>query len=187
MSGTRLSLASQPVAGGADGALSVGFPPVADADCRVLILGSLPGRRSLAERQYYALPRNAFWPIMGALFGAGPDRPYAERLERLLQAHVALWDVLGAGVRPGSLDAAIVESTARCNDFESLFRACPAIERVCFNGRKAEQLFRRRVLPGLSRELRERPRAYLTLPSTSPAHAAMSFEEKLSRWSLVKL
>jgi len=169
---------------GSGASVSVGFPPVVDPGCRVLILGSLPGRRSLAEQRYYALPRNAFWPIMGRLFDAGPERPYRQRLDRLLAHRVALWDVLEASVRPGSLDSNIVESTVRCNDFEGFFRAFPAIERVFFNGRKAEQVFMRRVLPALSggRTIR-----YQTLPSTSPAHAAMSFEEKLSRWTVVKL
>ncbi len=175
--------------GGSEGIpLSIGFPPVVDVHCRVLVLGSLPGRRSLEARQYYALPRNAFWPIMGELFGAGPALSYERRLNRLVDHRVALWDVLEASVRKGSLDSNIIESTARCNDFVTFFSRYPAIELVCFNGQKAAQIFRRRVLPELRSDgVAGDDRRYLTLPSTSPAFAGMPFEEKLSRWSVVKL
>jgi hypoxanthine-DNA glycosylase len=164
-------------------ALGWGFPPVADARARVLILGSLPGRASLAARQYYAQRQNAFWRIMGALVGAGPELAYARRLQTLRRSTIALWDVLAAGEREGSLDAAIVRSTAIVNDFESFLARHAAVELVCFNGRTAEELYRRRVLPRLSAPFAKIP--LHALPSTSPAHAGMPFPAKLERWSML--
>ena len=88
-----------------------GFAPLVAAGARLLVLGSLPGVRSLRDGEYYAQPRNAFWPIMGELTGARPDLPYAERGARLVAAGVALWDVCGSARRAGSLDAAIEGSS----------------------------------------------------------------------------
>jgi len=164
-------------------ALARGFPPVIDDGARVLVLGSLPGRASLEARQYYAQPQNAFWRIMGALVGAGPELGYRQRLARLKRSSLALWDVLAAGQREGSLDAAIVRATAIANDFASLFERCHGIELVCFNGRTAESLYRQRVLPSLP--ARFAGIALHALPSTSPAHAGMPFAVKLDRWSVL--
>jgi hypoxanthine-DNA glycosylase len=162
-------------------ALSHGFPPIADPRARILILGSLPGRKSLEMSQYYAQPHNAFWPIMGHLFDAGPALPYAVRLERLRAARIAVWDVLAAGERSGSLDSAIVTASIVVNDFAGFFARHAAIGRLCFNGAKAAELYRRRVLPHL-------PAAWArlessVLPSTSPANASFSFAAKLERWN----
>lgn len=163
--------------------MAQGFPPVIDENARVLVLGSLPGRASLEAGQYYAQPQNTFWRVMGALVGAGPELAYAERLARLKSASLGLWDVLAAARRDGSLDASIIRETATVNDFASLFERHPRIERVCFNGRTAEELFRRRVLPGLPATF---ARVDLhALPSTSPAHAGMPFAAKLERWSIL--
>jgi hypoxanthine-DNA glycosylase len=159
---------------------STGFPAVADADARVLILGSLPGAMSLARGQYYAQPRNAFWPIMGHLVGAAPDLPYPERLARLVAARIALWDVCASGFRPGSLDAAIDRASVVANDFPAFFDGHPGIALVCCNGATAAGLFARLVAPRLPAEAAAIPR--VALPSTSPAHAAMPFAEKLRRW-----
>jgi len=157
-------------------AASFGFPPIARDDARVLVLGSLPGRASLQARQYYAHPRNAFWPIMCALTGAGGS--YATRCSTLEEYGVALWDVLAQSERPGSLDADIRTGTAVANDFEHFFARHRQLQLVCFNGARSQQLFRRFVAPGLSGvDLR-----YALLPSTSPAHAAMSCAEKLAAW-----
>jgi double-stranded uracil-DNA glycosylase len=164
-------------------ALSVGFPPIAAADARVLVLGSLPGRTSLEMRQYYAQPHNAFWKIMGRLFGASQEVPYERRLELLRVHRVAVWDVLAAGERSGSLDSAIVSSNVVINDFGGFFAVHRDIRLVCFNGGKAAELYRRRVLPGLSpvAAALETER----LPSTSPAHASRTFAQMLERWSAV--
>lgn len=160
--------------------LSHGFPPVVGSDPIVLVLGSLPGRMSLAKRQYYAQPQNAFWKIMGALCGARPELPYAQRLAALQQAGIALWDVLAAAERAGSLDSAIVAATARVNDFDALFGKGPGIRLVCCNGRKAHELYVRRVVPLLTGAPAALP--VLALPSTSPAYAGMPYAEKLRRW-----
>lgn len=159
------------------------FPPIADPHVRVLILGSLPGQVSLQRQQYYAQPQNAFWKIMGRLFGAGPELPYEERMQRLVQNGIALWDVCASAQRPGSLDASIIHSSVVPNDLAAFIESHPGVGLICFNGGKAADLFRRLVLPGSPATVRAI--RYATLPSTSPAHAAMSFEEKLTRWAAV--
>lgn len=160
---------------------AIGFKPISDSRSRVLILGSMPGGASLQAQQYYAHPRNAFWPIMGRLFGASSDLAYQERQRILLDHGVAVWDVLASCIRPGSLDADIQSDSLQPNDFPGFFRNHPQITRVFFNGAKAAQLYRRLVLPTLPGH-GDRDRQ---LPSTSPAHAAMSFEDKLQKWHLI--
>jgi hypoxanthine-DNA glycosylase len=164
-------------------AKSVGFPPIARPDARVLVLGSLPGRMSLEMQQYYAQPRNAFWRIVEALWGIPCDTPYAERTRRLALERVALWDVCASAVREGSLDTAIVRDTVEPNDFASFLARHRRIETVCFNGAKSAELWRRLVAPSLP----SRARALTThaLPSTSPAHQVLTFSAKLERWRVV--
>jgi hypoxanthine-DNA glycosylase len=162
-------------------ALAIGFPPIAGGAPRILVLGSLPGRKSLEMRQYYAQPQNGFWRIMGALFGAGPSLPYPERLEQLIANRVAVWDVLAAGERNGSLDSAIVASSIVVNDFDAFLTRHGDIGLICFNGTKAAELYRRRVLPALSPRFASLPSR--VLPSTSPANAAVPFAAKLASWS----
>jgi TDG/mug DNA glycosylase family protein len=160
------------------------LPPIARPDAVVLILGSLPGRKSLEMQQYYAHPQNAFWKLLARIYGWESSLPYTQRVEILTANRVALWDVLAAAERPGSLDSSIVQRSAQANDFAAFYRAHPQISRVYFNGRKAEEMYRRFVLPGLSAEcaiIR-----YVCMPSTSPAHAGMPFAEKLVRWKKIK-
>lgn len=147
---------------------------MARADARLLILGSLPSRRSIAEQEYYGHPQNAFWRIMGELIGAAGS--YAERCAALVDHRIALWDVLEASVRPGSMDADIDLGSAQVNDFDSFFKAHADVRRVCFNGQKAAQMFQR-FAPGAAGS-----RDTVILPSTSPAFASMGFAEKLERW-----
>jgi hypoxanthine-DNA glycosylase len=152
------------------------FAPVSNSDARMLILGSMPGKESLLQNQYYAHPSNAFWKIMGELVGAYPHLVYEERLCVLRSSGIALWDVLASCIRETSLDSHIRKETA--NDFASFFALHPHITQVFFNGSKAEQCFRRFVqdkqaLPPL--ELHR-------LPSTSPAHAGMRYADKLHAW-----
>ncbi|MDH4020540.1 MAG: DNA-deoxyinosine glycosylase, partial [Xanthomonadales bacterium] len=130
---------------------SQGFPPVAQPDARLLILGSMPGVASLDAVQYYAFPRNAFWKIMGDLFGAGPQLDYASRLQKLNDNHIALWDVIQTCVRPGSLDSAISETGLATNDFDGFFKQHPLISHVYFNGQKAASLFKKKVAPSLTK------------------------------------
>ncbi|MFO1320958.1 MAG: DNA-deoxyinosine glycosylase [Burkholderiales bacterium] len=159
---------------------SRGFGPVADATATTLLLGSLPGTLSIARHQYYAQPRNAFWRIVEALFAIPLDQPYDARLRSLTDHRIALWDVCASAHRPGSLDADIDRATVVVNDFQGFFAAHPRITRIFFNGATAAALYRRLVLPRLSdphRHLETR-----TLPSTSPAHARLSYEAKLDAW-----
>lgn len=155
---------------------SAGFAPLAREDARVLILGSLPGRRSIAAHEYYAHRQNVFWRIMAELCGAAGS--YNERCAALQESGIALWDVLASSVRAGSLDADIEMATATANDFGGFLRHYKDIELICFNGQKAAQLFSRYV--SLDLEL-SKIRMH-TLPSTSPAYAAMNYESKRQRW-----
>ena len=160
------------------------FPPIVSPASTVLILGSMPGEMSLRMQQYYAHPRNHFWPIIEELTGVPAQAPYPERVERLAETGIALWDSLKYCVRPGSLDASIVPETEEPNDFLSLLATYPAIRAVCFNGKKSEQIFRKHVLPAI-------PAADLNrldligLPSTSPANASFSYDQKLARWRVI--
>jgi len=157
------------------------FLPLENAKARVLILGSMPGKASLAAGQYYAHAQNLFWPILAELTGAVPASPYAARVRALKAQGIALWDVLASCAREGSMDSAIDDATARANDFASFYRSHPRIERVFFNGAKAEACYRRQVLPVLTQGLG--PAAYLRLPSTSPANASMSRACKQTVWT----
>ena len=161
-----------------------GFPPIADRRARVLILGSMPSAASLAAGEYYAFRHNQFWRIVGAIAGIAHDAPYTRRKAALRRRRIALWDVVASCVRPGSLDSAILAHTIRANDFTGFLAAHPAIRRICFNGRLAETAWRRHVAPTLPES---RALEYCLLPSTSPAHAGLRFEQKLERWSAALL
>lgn len=153
-----------------------GLPPIASTEACVLILGSMPGAASLQAGQYYAHRQNRFWPFMGALVGAAPSLPYAQRVQRLDRAGIAVWDVIATCRREGSLDSAIRNETA--NDFGLFLAHHPGVATVLFNGAKAETTFVRRVLPTLADTGLRRQR----LPSTSPANASQSDAAKLSAW-----
>jgi len=164
-------------------ALSCGLPPVLAEDCRLLVLGSLPGDRSIAEQQYYAHPRNAFWPIMQFVFDVRTTLDYDSRCRALVQQGVGLWDVLQASHRRGSLDASIAVDTARANDFAALLQTHREIAAIAFNGRKAADLYRRFCADAVQNT---RKVHLLTLPSSSPAHAAMTTTEKQAHWSVLR-
>jgi hypoxanthine-DNA glycosylase len=151
------------------------FPPVVDASTETLILGSLPGAASLVAGRYYAHPRNQFWRLIGAVIGADlAGLPYDERLTMLLHHRIGLWDVIADAERAGSLDAAIRKHAA--NDLQKLVASLPALRTIGFNGGTASKIGRAQFGP-----LAERYRL-VTLPSSSPAHAARSFEGKLAIW-----
>jgi double-stranded uracil-DNA glycosylase len=156
-----------------------GFPPIAGRKARVLVLGSMPSVASLAAGQYYAHRRNQFWRIAADICGFASDASYARRRAALMRSGIALWDVVASCAREGSLDSAIESDSIRVNDFAAFLAAHPAIRRVCFNGRKAESAWRRHVLPALPAARRLE---YRLLPSTSPAHAGMSYRAKLKIW-----
>lgn len=158
------------------------FPPIENPSARVLILGSMPGTASLRAGQYYAHPRNQFWPILGALLGCDlATRAYPERVQCLVDAGIAVWDVLQSCQRPGSLDADIAPASIIANDFAAFFVRHPAITHVYFNGTAAERHFNQHVRPRLP----TRPLHFLRLPSTSPAHAALNFQAKLDAWRVL--
>ena len=152
------------------------FPPVVSRDPRVLIIGSMPGEESLRRGQYYAHPRNSFWPIMAALLGESLPEEYEARTGMLVRHSIALWDVVSTCLRQGSLDQNIRDE--ELNDFASLFTDCPGIRHVFCNGMRSYTLFHRRVLLPDDIEL-------VRLPSTSPAHA-IPFEKKLEAWQQVR-
>jgi double-stranded uracil-DNA glycosylase len=158
-----------------------GFFPVVDDASVVLVLGSMPGTFSLRATQYYAHPRNAFWPIACREFNIDVTASYDARTDALLQHGVALWDVIAACDRPGSLDADIDDSSVVVNPIAALLLQQPALRRVCCNGATSSKLFLLHVLPELHALAIDVDVRHL--PSTSPAHASMSFEQKYARWS----
>lgn len=159
-----------------------GLPPQIAPDCRVLVLGSMPGDASLGAGQYYAHPRNRFWPLMGRLCGVDPRQPYQARLHALHAAGIGLWDVIGQCQRSGSLDAAIVRDTEIPNPIAERLCEWPDVGVVAFNGGKAAEAFRRHVQPRLDAALKQRI-ALLPLPSTSPANAAFGLERLAQAWA----
>lgn len=161
------------------------FPAEVTEGCRVLVLGTMPGVRSLAAQQFYAHPRNLFWPLMGEFFGAGPEVSYDERLTHV-QAHgVGLWDVLRQCERTGSLDGAIRAGSEVPNDIAGLLERFPTIGAIALNGAKAADVFQRRTAPMIETSRLSRL-ALLPMPSTSPANASQSLSAKRERWSLLR-
>ena len=161
------------------------FPPVAADDARILILGSIPGRESLRQQQYYAHPRNAFWPIMAEIFQAPPDLPYPARLELLLANQIALWDVIGTCSRATSLDSDIEAATVQVNDFRRFLADHRQIATILCNGGTAENTFRKKILPAIHLTLPHL--TLLRLPSTSPANAGCPYADKLAAWRVALL
>ena len=161
-----------------------GFGPIAARDSRVLVLGTIPGRQSLARGQYYANRQNAFWFIMEQLFETKPSLDYEARTAMLKAAGVAIWDVLFTAERDRSIDSAIVAGSEIANDFSAFFALHDQIRAVFFNGARAEALFRRLALPGLP-QVRSLP--LLRLPSTSPANARLTRNDKLDAWRAVMI
>ncbi|MDO4684029.1 MAG: DNA-deoxyinosine glycosylase [Lautropia sp.] len=149
-----------------------GFPPVWQADARILLLGSFPGTASLAAHAYYAHPRNQFWPIVGSLIDVPlADLPYPERLEQLRAHRIALWDTLGHCRREGSLDSKIQD--AILNEFQPLLNQLPELKLIGFNGQRAAR--QRATFESLGYQT-------AVLPSTSPAHASLSLADKREHW-----
>lgn len=159
------------------------FPPLVGRTPRVLVLGTMPGAASLAAGQYYAHPRNQFWPLMARVAGFEPGLPYPRRVAALKRAGIALWDVLKHCERPGSLDASIVRASEVANDLPGLLRRQRSIRAIFFNGGPAQQLYRRHLHAAVSAL---RPELHLQrLPSSSPAHAARTDAQKLEAWRVI--
>jgi hypoxanthine-DNA glycosylase len=152
------------------------FPPVVAPDTRVLVLGSLPGERSLAERRYYAHPRNLFWRLVGEVIGRDLQAlAYEARLEALLAAKIGLWDTVASATRAGSLDAAIRE--AEHNPLAELVATLPELRAVAFNGAASAKI-------GMA-ALAHTSLALLPLPSSSPANASVPYAEKRRLWAAI--
>lgn len=156
-----------------------GFPPAADANARVLILGSMPSEASLKAGAYYAHPRNRFWPVMGELLGFAPELPYAERIQALKDHRIALWDTIGSCERTGSLDSAILRPEV--NPLGAFLDAHSGIRLVCLNGSMSEKIWRTFALPQIDESQRASIRA-LRMPSTSPANARWRLEDLARVW-----
>lgn len=155
------------------------FEPIIDEKCKILILGTMPGVMSLKKQQYYGYDQNAFWRIMYALFGQGPDENYESRKRFVIEHHIAVWDVLMACEREGSSDSDIKNPVP--NDFTALYKHYTNIGSVCFNGGPAERLYNRFVE---KTHKCEGERKFYSLPSTSPANTTR-FERKLEDWRLI--
>ena len=141
------------------------------------MLGTLPGEESLRQVRYYAHPRNLFWPIIHALFGAAPSDIYDERLDFVRARRIALWDVCAMAERRASLDTEIKREAP--NAIDALLDTNPGIATIAFNGGTARRLY--------DRHFARRPNViYLALPSTSPAHASLTFAQKLARWQALR-
>ncbi len=162
----------------------ISFAAVTQADAQVLILGLMPSQQSLAQQQYYAHPRNAFWKIIASLFDFNPNASYADKLLALQQHKLALWDVIQSCERQGSLDSNITNTSIISNDFASFFSQHPRITHIFFNGNCAYQEYHKRVMPQLSEQWQSL--ACTRLPSSSPAMAGLTFEQKLIAWSQIK-
>jgi hypoxanthine-DNA glycosylase len=149
-----------------------GLPPVIGRSTRLLVLGSFPGVASLQAQQYYGHPRNAFWPIVGAIWGLDlMTLPYPQRLAAMHERGLGLWDIYASCERVGSLDQAISEP--ELNDLASLRRRAPALRHVAHNGGESARAVKHVAALGYE---------VLRLPSTSPANASWSFDRKLAAW-----
>lgn len=161
-----------------------GFAPIVSGNASVLILGTMPSEASLLRQQYYGHPRNAFWPMMIAMFGLDPGLCYQRRKEMLMENGIAVWDVLQSCNRLGSQDSNIKLATIKTNDLAGFFTEYNCIKRVYFNGRMAEKLYQKQILPALNHRFSYLE--YQCLPSTSPAYASLKFEQKMEAWKVIK-
>ncbi|KAB7632772.1 DNA-deoxyinosine glycosylase [Stenotrophomonas rhizophila] len=158
----------------------IGLPAQLDVDCRVLVLGSMPGVASLQAGQYYAHPRNRFWPLMGVLCGIDAALPYPDRVRALNARGVGVWDVIGQCERRGSLDASIVRGSEVPNALGVLIDGWPALRAIACNGGTAYRAFQRFIVPALLDAAHEVP--VWSLPSTSPANAAWPLPRLVEAW-----
>jgi hypoxanthine-DNA glycosylase len=153
------------------------FPYLSNPEATVLILGTMPGVQSLAMNEYYAHPRNLFWRLVSTIFDEELPTDFQHKKEMLIRNKISVWDVLQACERQGSLDSAIMKEVP--NDFTAFLNEHPHIRLIAFNGQKAAAFFKKYVR--LNKEY-----SFMTLPSTSPAHAGKSFEQKLREWEVIK-
>jgi len=156
---------------------SISFEPIINKNSKVLILGTMPGIKSLEENEYYGNKRNVFWPILYQLFDEEMAENYDEKKEFILKHKLALWDTLKLCYREGSLDSKIKNEEP--NAINRLINSYESINYIIFNGKGSEKFYKRYFKP--VSEIN-----YITLPSTSPANAQKSFNEKLKKWAIIK-
>ena len=150
------------------------FPPIVGLKPKILILGSMPGSKSLAQFEYYAHPQNLFWRIIENAFSCPFESPYEQRVACLKSHKVAVWDVLASCHRKGSLDRAIEHAVV--NPLEEFIAENPSVEKILFNGQTAFKQFDKKF-PNWTGPL------YEILPSTSPANASIPREQKMAQWA----
>lgn len=153
------------------------FPSLSNPKAKVLLLGTMPGVKSLAINEYYGHPQNNFWKLISTVFNEALPTDYDQKKQMLLRNNIAVWDVLQACERPGSLDSAIVKEVP--NDFTAFFDEHPNIKLIAFNGQKAASFFKKHVRT-------QGDFKFITLPSTSPANAGKTFEQKLEEWKVIR-
>lgn len=152
------------------------FPPYADKNSKILILGTMPGPMALEKQEYYGFIGNHFWKIILKLFGIEGELSYPEKVRLLQNNRIALWDVFKACQREGALDSAI--RCAELNDIPGLLKKYPNIKAVFTNSKVAEKVYRREFLPRINSP-------FANLPSPSPANASISLEGKIKAWSII--
>ncbi|NRQ02468.1 DNA-deoxyinosine glycosylase [Marinobacterium sp. xm-d-530] len=158
------------------------FSAVCNTSTKLLILGSLPGKKSIAEQQYYAHPRNALWPILCDWLQMPNSMSYEQKLAAALEGGIGFWDVVAEAERPGSLDSDIKSSTVHYNPIDQLIENLPKLKCIVLNGGAAMRLFKR---AGFDQFAKAKGIDFFQLPSTSPAHASMTLDEKRVAWHSV--
>lgn len=156
--------------------MKTAFPPIVTSESKILILGTMPGTRSLELQQYYGHPGNHFWKILFRLFDEPFTPDYAKRIDLLIRRNIALWDVLSHCEGEGSADTAIRNEIA--NDFAAFYREHPHIKQVFFDSRHAEKFYKKHI--GFSPD-----KQYAMLPSPSGAYAQLSLDQKVERWKII--
>lgn len=161
------------------------FPALAPASAVILILGSYPGELSLQRQRYYAHPRNSFWPILADLLAFDQALSYQQKLKRVVERNIALWDVLYRCTRSGSLDSAIEGNSVVVNDFSTFFSQQQNLKAIFFNGARAEMEFKKRVALPAFYQRTGTVIKLIRLPSTSPAMASLTLNQKRQAWKII--
>ena len=150
------------------------FPPLIYDDVEILILGSLPGKKSIELKEYYGHPRNRMWKILSTITYSDLPTDYDSKKTFLQKNKIGLWDVASSAERKGSLDSNIKKETP--NDVDSLLQDFLSIKVIGFNGKKSENMYSKFFI--LNESIK-----YVSLPSSSPANMAISFNDICNRWS----
>lgn len=154
------------------------FPPISDNETEILILGTLPGERSLEMQQYYAHPQNRFWKVIAQITKSNLPINYEEKLSLLRENKIGVWDVVHSAKRIGSLDINILDEIP--SDLDGFIENHPKLKTIAFNGSKSQKLY--------DKYFKRNPTIkYLPLPSTSPANATYNFERLCKSWIQILL